>query len=177
MNPHLSPTTLIDFLHGELPTQDDALVHAHLAACSECRRAHDAEAALTELLQSAAVADEREMPSLVAARVWERIRAAEPSPLARLAAFLRPAVAIPAAAALLLVGGWFASPLSHPHARPTIDANYYFAAHAADASQLPLSERSAPQTLETSTSQSSAHAPLVDAFATYTAPGAFDAVR
>ena len=176
MNPHLTPTTLTDFLHGELAAQEDALVHAHLAACSQCRHAHDMEAALTELLRSAAAAEEREMPSLVAARVWERIRAAEPGPMARLAAVFRPVVAIPVAAVLLL-GGWFASPLSHPQAHPTIDANYYFAAHAADASQLPLSERATPQSLESGITVSRVSVPLLDAYATYDASGALDAVR
>lgn len=175
MNHHLSPETLIDFLHGELPAQDDALVHAHLAGCSDCRRTHDAEAALGELLRTSAAAGEREMPSLVTARVWERIRAAEPGPLARLAALLRPAVAIPLAAVLLL-GGWFASPFSHPHA-PTIDVNYYFEAHAADAGQTPLSERSGTRSLETSMSDAKPSAPLLDAYASYGASGALDAVR
>ena len=32
---HLSPETLLDFLHGELPEGEDASVHAHLAECRE----------------------------------------------------------------------------------------------------------------------------------------------
>ena len=175
MNPHLTPQISIDFLHGELTASQDASVHAHLAECVDCRAAHDSEAALTELLRSAAAAEEREMPSLVAATVWERIREAKPSPLTRLAALLRPAIAVPALA-VLLVGGWFASPFSHPRA-PTVDVNYYFAAHAADAGEAPLSERSDAQSLETSMNERRPSAPLLDAYASYSAPGALDAVR
>jgi RecB family exonuclease len=88
------------------------------------------------------------MPSLVAAAVWERVRAARPGPAARLQAFFRPAFALPIAAALLL-GGFFASPLAHPN-RPMVDAAYYFEAHAAETSANALSERSGSAVLETS---------------------------
>jgi len=148
MNDHLSPERLIDFLHGELAPAEDALTHAHLQACAACRAEHDAEASLTTFLRSAAAAGELEMPSLVKAAVWQRIREAQPGPFARLASWLRPAIAVPAAA-LLIVGAYFASPLAHPAAAPTIDANYYFEMHAAQSSHTSLSERS-QQAFETS---------------------------
>ena len=96
--------------------------------------------------------------------------------MARLAALLRPAIAIPAAL-VLLVGGWFASPLSHSGASPTVDANYYLQAHAADTGETPLSERSGPPALETSMADRTWAAPALDAYASYAATGAFDAVR
>jgi anti-sigma factor RsiW len=148
MNDHLSTDLLVDYLHGELAPEDDALAHAHLAACPECRSSYDLEASLTEALRTAAKAGEQEMPSLVAAAVWEQIRQAKPGPLARLAAFLRPAISVPVAAALVL-GVWFASPYSHPGAPPRIDAMYYLEAHAAEAGS-PLTEQSGSPVLETS---------------------------
>jgi anti-sigma factor RsiW len=148
MNDHLSTDLLIDFVHGELSPSDDARAHAHLTGCASCREAYELEAALGEVLRSAAQAEEREMPSLVAAAVWERVRAARPGPAARLQALFRPAFALPIAAALL-IGGFFASPLAHLN-RPTVDAAYYFEAHAAETSANPLSERSSSAVLETS---------------------------
>jgi len=148
MNDHLSTDLLIDFVHGELSPSDDARAHAHLAGCASCREAYELEATLGEVLRSAAQAEEREMPSLVAAAVWERVRAARPGPAARLQALFRPAFALPIAAALL-IGGFFASPFAHPD-RPMVDAAYYFEAHAAETSVNPLSERSGSAVLETS---------------------------
>ena len=148
MNDHLSTDLLVDFVHGELSPSDDAIAHAHLATCETCRDSYDLETTLSEALRSAAKADEREFPSLVSAAVWDRVRQARPGPFARLAALLRPAFAVPVAAALL-VGGYFVSPLAHP-AHPTIDASYYLEAHAAQSSQTPLSERATSIVLETS---------------------------
>lgn len=144
------PTTdhLIDFLHGELAPAEDAAVHAHLATCAACAADADAERAVGDLLRASAAADEREMPSLVSAAVWQQIRDARPGPFARLAGVLRPAIAVPIAAALL-VGGWFASPLSHaPTPSPHIAAAYYFAAHAAQSSQSPLATQAGLQSVE-----------------------------
>jgi len=178
MNQHLTNDTLIDYLHGELRPQDDALAHAHLATCPACRQARDAETGVTEFLRAGAAAEEREIPSLVAAAVWQRIREAPPSPLARLSAFLRPAIAVPVAAALL-IGGWFASPLGHgtPGSAPSIDALYYFQAHAAHSASSPLSEHSGMPVLETSMNDDTVSAPLMDQYAAYALSGGINAVR
>jgi anti-sigma factor RsiW len=150
MNQHLNADLLVDFVRGELAPEDDALAHAHLQTCSECRAEYDLEVALTDALRAAARAEEVEMPSAIKAAIWEQIRAAQPGPLARLAAFWRPALALPLAAALLL-GGWFASPFApHSAGSPTIDAAYYLEAHAAQTAQTPLSGNSASQAIETS---------------------------
>jgi anti-sigma factor RsiW len=148
MNNHLSTDLLVDYLHGELAPEDDALAHAHLASCPACRREYDLESSLSEALRLAAKADEREFPSLVAARVWEQVREARPGPFARLSAWLRPMIAVPMAAAILL-GGWYASSYTHPGNRPTVDVNYYLQTHAAQ-SGTPLSLQSGPPALETS---------------------------
>jgi len=146
---HLSPDLLVDYLHGELAPEDDALAHAHLSTCAACRREIDVEASLTEMLRKTAQAEEQEMPSLIKAAVWQQIREAKPGPLARLSALLRPAVAVPALA-VLLVGGWFASPYGHPGTNaPTIDAMYYLEAHAQTAGT-PLSDQGGQPAIETS---------------------------
>ncbi len=149
MNQHITNDSLIDYLHGELAPADDALVYAHVAACDVCTAELEAERSLADALRVSLAADEREFPSLVSAAVWQRIREGRPSTLARMRAFLRPAFAIPIAAALL-VGGYFASPLAHPGgASPKIDALYYLEAHAAQASRTPFAAPSGPQNMET----------------------------
>ncbi|MBD5653929.1 MAG: zf-HC2 domain-containing protein [Candidatus Eremiobacteraeota bacterium] len=178
MNNHLSTDLLIDFLHGELSPAEDALAHTHMATCAACRAEYDLEASLTGALRASALAEEREMPSLVNAAVWQLIREARPGPFTRVAAWLRPAVAVPIAA-LLIVGGWFALP--HPATAPTIDASYYFQTHAAQSSQTSLSERtSGAQAFETSSTRDSGGdaPPLVERTAIgFAAAGTFDAVQ
>lgn len=159
---HLTTDTLIDFLHGELPAQDDVRVHAHLATCAACRGEYESEATLGEALRASAAREAREMPSLVSAAVWQRVREARPGPFARLAALLRPIVAVPVAAALVL-GAFVASPLVHSNTAPKIDAAYYLQAHAAQAGESPLSEHSGAQSLETSMVDTIANRGLLDA--------------
>jgi anti-sigma factor RsiW len=145
MNDHISTDLLLDYLHGELAPEDDAMTHAHLAACAACRREYDAEASLSDALRAAAKAEEREMPSMISAQVWERVRSAQPGPLARVAGWFRPALALPVAAALVL-GGWFATT---SHGKPTVDVMYYLQTHASQ-SGTPLSLQAGPPALETS---------------------------
>jgi anti-sigma factor RsiW len=141
-SPHITTGLLVDYIHRELAPEDDALVYAHLAACSDCRHEYQAEVSLTEALREAARAEEVEMPTAILARVRQRVRSGNPAPLERLRAFLRPA-AVVAGAAVLAVGAFFASPLGHPSAsRPTVDVMYYFEAHAAQQAGNPFSEHS-----------------------------------
>lgn len=147
---HLSTDQLVDFVHGELTPQDDARAHAHLSSCTLCRADVDAEMTVREFLRNVAAADEREMPSSIKAAIWEEIRAAKPGPFAAFAALLRPAIAVPLGA-LLLLGGYFASPLARHEAQPTIAASYYLQAHAVQSAQSPLSERAAGAVYEAST--------------------------
>ena len=157
MMDHLNNDFLIDYLHGHLPPEDDALAHAHLEACASCRSEYDAEAALSEALRAAALAEELEFPSLVAAGVWEQVRNARPGWSTRLAGLFRPAIAVPTAAAAI-VAIYFATPLS-PLSQSSplvpakhIAASYYLEEHAAEQAQNPLGERSptAAQLIESS---------------------------
>jgi predicted anti-sigma-YlaC factor YlaD len=147
MNEHISTDLLLDYLHGELAPEDDALAHAHLATCAACRREYDVEASLAEALRAEAKADEREMPSMISAEIWQRVRDARPGPLAQFAAWFRPALALPVAAALV-IGGWFAT-VPHAGSKPTVDVMYYLQTHASQ-SGTPLSLQSGPPALETS---------------------------
>jgi anti-sigma factor RsiW len=174
---HLSPDLLVDYLHGELAPEDDALAHAHLSACAACRLDRDLEVALTEALRADPLAEEREMPSLIKAAVWEQIRQAKPSPVRRFAAWLTPALAVPAIA-VLLIGGWFVSPYGHPAgAAPTIDAMYYLQAHAAQSAGAPLSEQGSQPALESSMIDSSPSAPQLADAKTDLASSALDGSR
>jgi len=177
MTDHLSSELLIDYLRRELPPQDDALVHVHLDTCTACRREYEVEASLTEALRAAAAREEVEFPSLVAARVWEEIRNAKPSPLARIAALWRPLVALPVAAALVFAV-FLVGPMSH--SGPKIAASYYLEEHAAQQAQNPLTERgpAASHFIETSALDSDTSTELADE-ADYgvAATGVIDAVR
>jgi anti-sigma factor RsiW len=157
MTEHLKTETIIDYLHGELGPAADALTHAHLQACGACRSEYERETRLSEAILTAVHAAERELPGMVKARIWETVRSSAPSPYARLLNFLRPAIAIPAAAVLAVVT-YFASPLSHPQeGGPTVDAMYYLEQHAAQQLQNPLGERSVTSpVLETSVSPGAA---------------------
>ena len=151
MMDHLTNALLIDYLRRELPPEDDALVHAHLESCAGCRGEYEIEVSLAEALRSAAAREELEFPSMIAAKVWQEIRDARPSPWTRLAGFFQPQLALPVAA-LLVLGIYFGSPLSHHGAAPSVAATYYLEEHAAQQAQNPLAERgpAAAQVIETS---------------------------
>lgn len=178
MNQHLSTDILTDYVHGELAPAEDALVHAHLATCRDCRVEYDLERTLVDALRSAARRDEVEMPSLVRAHVWERIREARPSPFGALTALFRPVVAVPLAA-ILVVGGFFASPLARPGAAPpTVDATYYLHAHAAQARFSPFSYNGGTMETSMESDGSSARGSIVASYEADAVPSAFDvAVR
>jgi anti-sigma factor RsiW len=176
MTDHLSNELLIDYLRRELPPEDDALVHAHLDTCAACRREYEVEASLGEALRAAAAREEVEFPSLVAARVWEEIRNAKPSPLAQIAALWRPLIALPVAAAIAFAI-FFASPMSH--GGPKITASYYLEEHAAQQAQNPLAERGPAAThfIESAMDTSAGDELAVEADFGVAATGAIDAVR
>lgn len=176
MSDHLSNDLLIDYLRRELPPEDDAMVHAHLEACTACSREYQVEASLTEALRAAAAREELEFPSLVSANVWEAIRNAKPSPWSQFAALWRPLVALPVAAAIV-AAVILVSPMAN--AGPKITAAYYLEEHAAQQAQNPLAERgpAASHFIETSALDASSN-DLADA-SDYevAATGAIDAVR
>jgi len=138
---HYNADTLDDYLHGALGPERDAVIHAHLEACSACRALYDEAATVRDWLRAAAQAEEREFPSMIRARVWERVRViqATPSFADRLRALWRPMVAVPVAAVLAVFVY-----VGVPHAGPPptgVAATYLLEEHAAVASDNPLADR------------------------------------
>lgn len=180
MNDHISHDTLIDYLHDELDPASDSLVHQHVAACPACATELDRERALGDALRAAAARDERELPPMLKAKIWEAVRAETPRPLDRLRSFLRPIVAFPLAAAAALAF-YFASPFSPlalGHAAPAIAATYYIEQHEAQQLQNPLAERSLPATtIETSYDSASQSESSDLASEAAVEPGTLDVVR
>lgn len=138
---HVNSETLIDYLHGALSPEADAQIFAHVNACPSCRTDYDAEVALNEGLREYARGTERELPSLVKAAIWTEVRAARPSPLSRVIAWARPAVAVPVLAALAIAAYFGSGYLTAP-APPSIKAAYYLQDHAAMQSAVPFSDHS-----------------------------------
>ena len=138
---HTTNARLIDYIHGALSPQEDAAIYAHMEACARCRQEYDAEVSLGEMLRAHAAAQERELPAMLKAKIWEEIRRTRPSAWDRLAWLLRPAVAVPAAAALA-AAAYFGTVYVGPHAAPAIAASYYLQDHAALNGTVPFSDRS-----------------------------------
>ena len=151
MMQHLTNDILLDYVHGELSPADDASVYAHIEHCQPCRTEYDAEVALGEMLRAQAAREEHELPSSVKAEIWERVRAGKPALWNRAAAWLRPGVALPLAAALA-IAAYFGSTYISPQGAPSIEASYYLQDHAAMNSTVPFSDRASsvnPVDLET----------------------------
>jgi predicted anti-sigma-YlaC factor YlaD len=138
---HFTDDDLIDYLHGEVSDEVDARIHAHLAHCGDCSTRFDNEAAVGEMLRSSALAEERPFPPLIRAQVWAAIRAAQPTPLERIRAFINPVVAVPIAAVLALLM-YFSVPIVRGDraTAPTVAAAYYFEEHAAEGLENPLAD-------------------------------------
>lgn len=157
MTSHYDRDTLIDYLHGALAPDIDAAVFAHIDGCAACRAAHDDEAAFAEALRAAARAEERELPSMVKARIWEAVRAERPSLLARL---VRAWPAIPAAAAAAALVAYFGVlPALHGPA-PGVPAAYYLDVHNAEV-QTPLGPGMTPAVYDTEGQSANANAPAL----------------
>ncbi len=141
MNPtHPTPEQLVDYLHGELPSPQDAAVHAHLAECSPCAQAYEAETSLRELLRAHSRSEERELPYRVALAIRDAVaNATAPPAWERIRAVLRPVVLIPAAAALA-VALYFGMSGHHAGGATPINAAYYVNDHAALTATTPFSE-------------------------------------
>ncbi len=137
---HYDADTLDDYLHGALGLERDAVIHAHLETCTACRALYDEAATVRDWVRAAAQAEELEFPSIVKARVWERVRAlpAMPSFADRLRALWRPMIAVPIAGVLAVFVY-----VGVPHAGPPagVAATYLLEEHAAVASDNPLADR------------------------------------
>jgi anti-sigma factor RsiW len=141
MNPHPNQELLIDYLHGELAPGEDAALLLHLESCADCQARYQDEVELSESLRAYARASERELPAGVRNAIWAAIESGErmPSWPQRMAAWLRPAVALPIAAALVLAAFIGYGSTTH-RSGTTIDAAYYLDDHAAITSAVPFSE-------------------------------------
>ena len=168
MTDHLTNETLIDYVHGALTPQEDAAVYAHMETCELCRAEYDAEVALSETLREQARREERELPPMLKAELWDRIRSAQPTTAQRIFGWIRLPIAIPVAIAIALAA-YFGPSLfeSHP---PTIEAAYYLQDHAALNSTVPFNDRSttSPVDLEAAAANNQQVAVDIDA-TTYTA--------
>ena len=137
---HPTPEQLVEYLHGELTPPHDAAVHAHLAECSACAQAYEAEASLTELLRAHARSEERELPYRVVAGIRDAAAGATAPPIwERIRSALRPVVLIPAAAALA-IALYFGMSERHSGGATPINAAYYVDSHAALTATTPFSE-------------------------------------
>jgi predicted anti-sigma-YlaC factor YlaD len=162
---HYTDDDLIDYLHGEVSDEVDARIHAHLARCIDCSSRYDAEAAVGERLRASALAEARPFPPLIRAQVWAAIRAAQPTPLERLLAFINPIVAVPLAVALALLM-YFSVPIVRGDraTAPTVAAAYYFEEHAAEGLENPLADHvNTNATLAAAPTSAPASSPLIDA--------------
>ena len=168
MTEHLANQLLIDYMHAGLTPEEDARVYAHLEACPACRAEYDAELALTDLLRAYALRETRELPPMLKAELWERIRAARPTPLQTLAGWLRPAVALPMAAAIALAA-YFGTSYMGPRGAAPIDAAYYLQDHAAFNTTVPFSDRASSSAGDLETSNSPKAENSVALTASYTA--------
>lgn len=169
MTQHLTNETLIDYMHGALTPQEDAAVYAHMETCDVCRSEYDAEVTLSEMLRAQAQREERELPPMLKAELWQRIREEQPSPASRFLGWFRPAFAVPIAAAIALgvyfgVGGF-------SQGAPSIEAAYYLQDHAALNSTIPFNDHgsASPVDLENGAANTQQVAVKVESAATYTA--------
>jgi len=139
---HYNADTLDDYLHGALGPERDATIHAHLESCTPCRARYDEATSVRDWLQNAARAEEREFPSMIKARVWERVRELPQSvPFAdRLRALWRPMIAVPVAG-VLAVFVYVGVPGMHGGQPAGVAATYLLEEHAAVASDNPLADR------------------------------------
>ncbi len=141
-NEHTTTEQLIDYLHHELSPEADAALLAHLKSCARCTAMYEEQARLSESLRAYARATERDLPPGMVTRIWDAVdaRRAQPPLAQRIAAFFRPAIAVPIAA-VVLAGAFFGYTATH-HAAPmiTIDAAYYLRDHASLNSTMPFGE-------------------------------------
>jgi anti-sigma factor RsiW len=136
---HYTIDILEDYIHGELGTERDATIHAHLETCADCHALYDETVSVREWIRAAAQAEERAFPALIKARVWEAVRNEQPSLADRLRMWWKPMLAVPVAGVLAVVA-FIGLPI-HGSATPGVAATYLLEEHAALASDNPLADR------------------------------------
>ncbi len=147
---HPTSDQVTDYVHSALPAEQDALIYAHLEGCPLCRSEYAAEVGLSEMLRNQAALEEREMPPMLKASIWQAVRDSSPSPLERLRSWLRPAYTIPVVAALL-AGAFFAPAYLNGQGAKgpgSIDAAYYLQDHAAMNGAVPFGDHSGASSSE-----------------------------
>lgn len=147
MKQHPTTAALLDYVHGELSPADDAAIYAHIESCAACRSEHEAEVAIGEMLRTQAAREERELPPTVKAEIWERVRAGKPAAWRGALSWIRPAIAVPVAAAIA-IGAYFGTTQIGRVPAPTIEASYYLQDHEAMNTTIPFSDRNSVTPVE-----------------------------
>jgi anti-sigma factor RsiW len=130
---------LVDYERGELDAVRDAEMFAHLQACDGCRAVWRTDTELVDSLRSLRCA--QALPPSVLAGVRQAMHAAPaPSFLEQLRAVLRPAIAAPVAAALIIGVGTIGYQRTHVPA-PTLTGMDFVRQHVAQTAGLPSSDR------------------------------------
>jgi anti-sigma factor RsiW len=130
---------LVDYERGELDAIRDAEVFTHLQACDGCRADWRADVEVVESLRSMHSA--QALPMSVLAGVRQAMRATPaPSFLEQLRAVLRPAIAAPVAAALVIAVGTIGYQRAH-EPQPTLTGMDFVRQHVAQTAGLPSSDR------------------------------------
>jgi predicted anti-sigma-YlaC factor YlaD len=129
---------LVEYERGELDAARDAAMHEHLQSCSVCHAEWQADLELVDSLRSWST--ERDFPPSILAGVRQAMYA-QPAPsfMDRLRGVLRPAVAAPVAAAVLIAVG-YGYHRSHPP-QPSLTGMDYVREHFAQTASLPSSDR------------------------------------
>lgn len=136
---HYTADIFDDYLCGELGSERDAVIHAHIEACTDCRAIYDESVSVRDWVRTNARAEELEFPSIIKGRVWDAVRNERPSFAERLRALWRPMIAVPVAAAIA-VFAYVGVPF-HPVHASGVAATYLLEEHAALASDNPLADR------------------------------------
>ena len=147
---------LVDYERGELDAPRDAAMHEHLHTCAQCRAEWQTDLALVDSLRS--WAGEREFPPSILAGVRQAMYAERPPTfMERMRAALRPAVAAPMAAAVLIAVVY----AGYHHAnqpQPTLTGMDFVREHFAQTATLPSSDRTWSTYVLTSANASSSNA-------------------
>jgi anti-sigma factor RsiW len=156
---HLSFEEIIDYTHGELSPGRDARFHEHISECPSCFEAYQAELQIGDSLRAYARETERELPLGFAQAIVRTATEYRPSIWERWSAALRPLVAVPVAAAIVLVAYFTLGRHGGPVRR--FDPSYYLEDHAALAASVPFEDAAALPAMMTSdeTTQSSENTP------------------
>jgi anti-sigma factor RsiW len=129
----------VDYERGELDAARDAAMHAHLTACADCHAEWQADLALVDSLRASV--EDREFPTSILAGVRQAMHAEQsPSFLFRLRLMLRPVVAAPIAAALVVAGVF----IGYQHSRtpqPVMTGMDYVREHVAQTANMPSTDR------------------------------------